>query len=178
MLFRFWGGVSVRCLPFQGVVALLFASLFLCYSAPWAYAQGVITTMAGSTRPFRGDGGVATSAPLGRLSGVASDTAGNVYAADSDNNIVVKISPAGTLTVVAGNGIGGFSGDGGPATNASLDSFQGVVLDAAGNLYIADSSNNRVRKVRSDGTAPSSDRDIQSDTVVQANDPFRKELEN
>jgi hypothetical protein len=76
--------------------------------------------VAGSTWVFRGDGGPAVNAPLGQVCGVAVDSAGNVFATDSDNCLVVKVSPSGTLKVVAGNGVCGFSGDGGPATAASL----------------------------------------------------------
>jgi NHL repeat len=77
------------------------------------------------------------------------DAAGNLYIADSGNNRIRKITPSGTITTVAGNGEGGFSGDGGPATSAMLDDLIGVAVDAAGNLYIA---GKRVRKVTPGGT--------------------------
>jgi uncharacterized protein (TIGR03437 family) len=112
----------------------------------------VITTVAGSAWVFRGDGGLATSAPLGRSRGVAVDAMGAVFAADEENCLVVKILPSGILRVVAGNGIWGYSGDGGPATSASLAGPRGVAVDSAGNLYIADSGNNRIRKVSPAGT--------------------------
>lgn len=73
--------------------------------------------------------------------------AGNVYVADPRNNLVERIGPDGTLTVVAGNGAQGFSGHGGPATSASLYFPIAVVLDSAGNLYIADKYNDRIRMV-------------------------------
>ena len=115
--------------------------------------------MAGSKSEFRGDGGLATKAPLGPVIGIALDPAGNVFACDNDNNIVVKISPAGVLTVVAGNGVLAFSGDGGPATSASLaldisrlvGANSQVAVDAAGNLYIAETISHRVRKVTPGG---------------------------
>jgi len=110
-------------------------------------AQNVITTVAGSQWVFRGDGGPAVNAPLGWIRGVAVDSSGSAFAADPDNHLVVKISPAGVLSVVAGNGTQGFSGDGGLATSASLRDPGGIVVDAAGNLYIADTSNQRIRKV-------------------------------
>jgi uncharacterized protein (TIGR03437 family) len=121
-------------------------------SAPAARAQGVITTVAGSTWVFRGDGGPGTDAPLGRATGVAVDTAGAVYATDPGNCLVVKTLASGILRVVAGNGICGYSGDGGPATAASLKDPWGVAVDAAGNLYIVDTGNVRIRKVTPAGT--------------------------
>jgi len=116
-------------------------------------AQGVITTVAGTTWRFTGDGGPATNAPLGDLWGIAVDSAGNVLAVDMENHLVVRIAPNGILTVVAGTGTPGFSGDGGPATRAMLSFTEsgGVASDAAGNLYIADSANRRVRKVTPEG---------------------------
>ena len=112
-------------------------------------SNGVITTIAGSigsTGVVIGDGGPPAGAQLffGGGSGVAMDAAGNVYV--SEFNRVRKISQ-GTITTVAGTGIAGFSGDDGPATDAQLSSPQGIGLDAAGNLYIADSGNVRVREV-------------------------------
>jgi uncharacterized protein (TIGR03437 family) len=124
----------------------------LLLSAAPLCGQGIVTTVAGSQWVFRGDGGPANSAPLGPIKGVAVDSAGDFFVTDSGNNIVVKVSPAGVLTIVAGNGIPGFSGDGGPATSASLSAPTGVALDTAGNLYIADGGNDRVRKVTVGGT--------------------------
>src|SRR5271157_1277868 len=120
--------------------------LGLCLWCAGAPAQ-IITTVAGTDFVFPTTPLPALNAPLGGVQGVAVDAQGNVYAADSSNNIVVRISPNGMLTVVAGNGIAGFSGDGGPATSASLNGPLGVALDSAGNLYIADYQNNRIRKV-------------------------------
>ena len=75
------------------------------------------------------------------------DASGNLYIADTYNNRVRKVSTAGIITTVAGNGTWGSSGDGGSATSAQLSNAQGVAVDGAGNLYIADSNNARVRKV-------------------------------
>ncbi len=113
------------------------------------FAQ-VITTIAGTSTLFPTPV-QAKLAPLGQIGSVAVDKNGNVYAPDSGNNVVVRISPDGTLTVVAGNGIPDFSGDGGPATSASLFFPVGVAIDSSGNLYIADSYNNKVRKVTANG---------------------------
>jgi len=82
---------------------------------------------------------------------VAVDAAGNVYVADTGNHLIRKISPLGTVSTVAGDQAPRFAGDGGPATSGSLFSPEGVAVDAAGNLYIADKGNRRVRKVTSGG---------------------------
>ncbi len=108
---------------------------------------GTITTVAGNgTVSFSGDGGPATSASINIPYGVAVDSAGNLYIADTGNNRIRKVS-GGTITTVAGNGTASFSGDGGPATSASINEPWAVAVDSAGNLYIADYANNRIRKV-------------------------------
>ena len=110
-------------------------------------------TIAGNgTQGYGGDGGSATSAQLYTPSGVAVDTAGNVYIADFSNNRVRKVSTSGAITTVAGGGGSGYSGDGGPATNARLNLPSAVAVDSAGNLYIADTGNNRIRQVTPAGT--------------------------
>jgi sugar lactone lactonase YvrE len=96
---------------------------------------------------FKGDGDLAVLAQLDQPQGLAVDNAGNLYIADSNNERIRKVTPAGIITTVAGNGTPGFSGDGGLATTAQLSGPSAVAVDAAGNLYIADSSNNRIRKV-------------------------------
>src|SRR5260221_8621169 len=135
-------------------IVLLAASLvagFPAFIRPLCWAQGIITTVAGGGGFFRGDGDAAVRALLGQVEGVAVDRAGNIFATDFDHHLVVKISPDGILTVVAGNGIAGFSGDGGPGNRASLHTPLAVATDAAGNLYIADSGNQRIRRVTLDG---------------------------
>src|SRR5439155_1463483 len=97
-----------------------------------------------------GDGSPATSAQLLGAQGVALDGAGNLFIADAER--IRKVSPDGIITTVAGNGSQGSSGDGGPAINAYLDRPQGIAVDRAGNLFIADARNNRIRKVSSSGT--------------------------
>lgn len=113
--------------------------------------QGIVSTIAGTTLAFPSPIG-AVNAPLGLLGGIAVDAQGSVYAADNVNNVVVRIAPSGQLSVVAGNGLVGFGGDGGSATSAWLSSPAGVAVDIAGNLYIADSGNQRIRRVSTDGT--------------------------
>lgn len=114
---------------------------------------GTITTLGGSgTAGFSGDGGAATSAQLNSPYDVAADAAGNVYVADTLNHRVRKIDAGGTITTVAGTGMLGFSGDGGPATAAQLHHPIGLELDSSGNLYIADFDNHRIRRVTPAGT--------------------------
>jgi len=112
-------------------------------------ATGTITTVAGTgVRGYAGDGGPATSAELTFPSGVAVDAAGTVFIADRANNRVRRVdATTGVITTVAGIGSFGYSGDGGPATSAALGSPEGLAVDGAGNLFIADTSNNRVRRV-------------------------------
>jgi uncharacterized protein (TIGR03437 family) len=115
-------------------------------------AAGIITTVAGNgSQGYPGDGGPATSAELYNPSGVVVNTSGSVYIADTSNSRIRKVSAAGIITTVAGNGAEGYSGDGGPATSAQLFYPSGVALDASGNLYIADQNNNRIRKVSATG---------------------------
>ena len=111
-------------------------------------SAGTITTVAGNgVEAYSGDGGPATDASLNSPRGVFVDASGNLYIADEDNDRIRKVDVEGSITTVAGNGIGGFGCDGGPATDASLDDPEGVFVDAAGNIYIADTDNSRVRMV-------------------------------
>ena len=110
--------------------------------------SGIITTIAGNgTLGYSGDGGPATAAELSAPTFITTDNAGNVYFTDGNNNRLRMINTAGIISTIAGNGLMGYGGDGGPATAAKLNTPQGITIDAAGNLYIADWSNNRVRKV-------------------------------
>ncbi|HXP08168.1 MAG TPA: Ig-like domain repeat protein [Acidobacteriaceae bacterium] len=114
-----------------------------------ALTPGIITTVAGNgTGGYTGDGGPATSAELNTVFRQAIDSAGNIYFAEYNDNRIRKIAAGtGIITTVAGNGTAGFSGDGGPATSAKIYGPQGVFVDSAGNLYIADFNNSRIRKV-------------------------------
>jgi sugar lactone lactonase YvrE len=114
--------------------------------------DGIISTIAGNgLGGFAGDGGVASLAQIDEPHGVAVDGSGNLFIADTNNQRIRKVSPDGAITTVAGNGITGFSGDGGPALSAQLSSPFGLAADSAGNVFIADSSNSRIRKVSADG---------------------------
>ena len=112
--------------------------------------NGTISTVAGNFglgAGFSGDGGPATSAKLNFPSGIAVDVAGNLYIADTHNSRIRKVDLSGIITTVAGSNSTGFSGDGGAATSATLNEPVGVRADGAGNLFIADTNNNVVRKV-------------------------------
>ncbi len=113
----------------------------------------IITTIAGTgTAGFSGDNGPATAAEINGTQGLAMDRAGNLFMADVYNNRIRKIDPAGIITTVAGGGSGGlFSGDGGQATAAGLFQPFGVAVDNAGDIYIGDLANYRVRKVNAAG---------------------------
>ena len=114
--------------------------------------EGVIVTVAGfANSGYSGDGGPATSARLSYPSGVAVDASGNLYIADTGSHHVRKVSAAGIITTVAGQGEEGYSGDGGPASSAQLRSPSGVAVDQSGNLFIADYGNDRIRKISIDG---------------------------
>jgi uncharacterized protein (TIGR03437 family) len=120
-------------------------------------ATGIISTVAGGTTfGYSGDGGPATSAalsaPIQPYNGLAIDPAGNLYISDDYNHAIRMVSAAtGIITTIAGNGSPGFAGDGGPATKAQLWYPAGICFDSAGNLYIADQFNYRVRKVNTAG---------------------------
>ena len=111
-------------------------------------SSGVISTYAGTgIAGFSGDGGPASSARINAPLGITLDSAGDLVFADAVNNRVRKITPAGIISTIAGNGTAGYSGDGGPALDASMNTPWGVAYDSAGNLFISDRNNNVVRKV-------------------------------
>ncbi|MGV3561375.1 NHL domain-containing protein [Larkinella arboricola] len=122
-------------------------------------ANGIITTVAGQYTGgqggngggYGGDGGPATSATLNSPAGLAVDAQGNVFIADAGNNRIRKIDTNGIITTVAGSGTRGYTGDGGPATSATLSSPGGIVVDPEGNLFMVDRGNYVVRKVDSNG---------------------------
>jgi RHS repeat-associated protein len=114
--------------------------------------DGIITTVAGTgTRGFSGDGGPATEAELFGPRGAAVGPDGSVFIADTGNNRIRRVGPDGTITTVAGTGTNGYSGDGGPATEAQLYGPSDVAIGADGSIYIADTITDRIRYVGPDG---------------------------
>lgn len=151
------GGSATRAgLTASGVALDGYGNVFICDAGNNRVRKvdtnGIITTVAGNgTDGYSGDGGRAANASFGFISGVAVDTHGNLFIADRYNNRVRKVDGRGVITTVAGNGSGDYSGDGGSAINASLWAPSGVAVDAYGSLFIADTSNNRIRKVDPNG---------------------------
>ena len=114
--------------------------------------SGIISTIAGTgTIGFSGDGGPATLAQLALPSQITEDSAGNLYICDYDNNRIRKIDTAGIITTFAGNGTLGSSGDGGPATLASISGAFGIVADSSGNILFSDAGENEIRQVSTSG---------------------------
>ena len=111
-----------------------------------------ITTVAGNGIPANsGDNGPATSAAILQVRGIAIDRAGNIYIAQNTTNVIRKVDTAGNISTIAGNGTAGYTGDNGPALQAEVNRPSGLAIDAAGNLYIADSGNNAIRKIDASG---------------------------
>ena len=114
--------------------------------------NGIISTVAGSgTAGNSGDGGAAISASLNYPYGIAVDSSGNLYIADTENHSIRKVGTNGVISTVAGIGTFGYHGDGGAATSAALTYPTSVAIDSSGNLYIADQYNHRIRKVDTSG---------------------------
>ena len=114
--------------------------------------EGIITTVAGTGEPgFSGDGGQASAAKLDDPEAIAFDAVGDLYIDDYNNERIRRVDQQGIITTVAGTGEPGFSGDGGPATAAKLNEVEDISFDANGDLLIADTSNNRIRRVDQKG---------------------------
>lgn len=114
--------------------------------------QGIITTIAGdSVAAYTGDGGPATAAQVHFVTAMCADTADNLYLAEAGDGVIRKIDASGIITTVAGSGASGFSGDGGMATNATFYTPTWIFVTDAGEMYIADDGNNRIRKVNKAG---------------------------
>src|ERR1039458_5327621 len=123
-------------------------ALAVCSPRGWGADDARVTyqveTVAGSSRI--GDGGPALAAQFSNIQGIAIDRLGNLYLSDTDNHRVRKVS-GGAVTTIAGTGVAGFSGDGKSALNAQLNFPYGLAVDSAGNVYVADLGNQRVRRI-------------------------------
>ena len=149
--------VTLSCLALAvlcaGLPTLRASAALQMQSASEVTRHSTITTIGGNgIASGSGDGGPATQATLNTPASIAIDTSGNVYVADAFNHRVRKIAPDGVITAFAGTGQAGADGDGAQARDAQLRSPLGVAVDEAGNLYIADTYNHRIRKVSTDGT--------------------------
>ena len=151
-----WGSPGGGAVRIQAAVLELVDGSILANgsSGNGAIHEGLIIRSVAGTgfEGYDGDGGSATQAMLNGPAGVDVDDAGNIYIADSDNHCIRKVHPDGIITTVAGNGSRGYNGDNIPATSAQLSRPTDVAVDSAGNIYIADSSNQRIRKVDPNGT--------------------------
>jgi uncharacterized protein (TIGR03437 family) len=130
---------------------------------------GVISTVAGAgIAGSSGDEGAATGARLASPRGVVADDMGDIFIADTGNHRIRQVTPDGVIHSIAGSGAPGFSGDGGPAAGALLNGPQGLFLDGAGDLYFADTGNNRIRRLVPDPVAPAPVIQPAAITVVNA----------
>lgn len=148
-----WSTGSIPLSPGRNVIAL--TALDDAGNSSWpvslivnAVLPSVLTTVAGTgVQGYSGDGGPAVIAQTSRPVRLAFDQAGNFYFTDYNNHSIRRVTPDGSISTVAGNGRAGFSGDNGPAVLAQLNLPAGVAVDLAGNLYIADTGNHRIRRV-------------------------------
>ena len=139
----------------QGIALDSLGNLFIADAGNFVVRRvvlstGIISTYAGTpgTQGFPTSGAAATSTPLSFPGGVAADANGNLFIADENDNVICRVDVASKiLTIVAGTGAFGFSGDGGPATSATMAAPDGVALDSAGNIYISDAENAVIREV-------------------------------
>ncbi len=148
------GGSATFNVAVSGTGPFTYRWQFNGTNLPATVAASIITTVAGSGFTgfgYSGDGGAATNAKLNSPFGIAADASGNLFITDTGNNRIRKVSTNGIITTVAGNGVPDYSGDGFSATSASLKTPFSVAVDFIGNLFIADTDNNRIRKVSTNG---------------------------
>src|SRR5262249_4606501 len=137
-------------LPMKRIAFLAFSLGIPILSSVNGLAQpATIATYVGPSLPASGS--PAINQTIGVPQGVTPDGAGGFYVASATQNRIYRVGPDGTLTVIAGNGFTGYAGDGGPASAARLNYVHGVAVDGAGNVFIADTNNNRIRKVTPGG---------------------------
>lgn len=132
---------------YSALLAAMLANMPQQASAQCTTGTNIATVAGNHTNGYSGDGGESTAAQMGSPFAVAADAAGNFYIADYFNNAVRKVDASGIMTTIAGDGTPGFSGDGGLAVSSRLNGPASVTLDAAGNIYIADKFNERIRKI-------------------------------
>jgi len=147
---------SAKCTSPTAVVVDTFGNLYISDAGNNVIrkvsSNGIITTIVGNgTGGYTGDGGQATLATLNNPTGIAIDNIGNLYISDAGNNVIRMVNTAGIITTIVGNSTIGYTGDGGQATSASLNTPGQIAIDSLGNLYIADISNNAIRKVNTNG---------------------------
>jgi len=132
---------------------LLLLSAFFCLYSSTLFAQTIYTVAGDGTAAYGGDGGPSALSKVNVPYGVATDAAGNIYIADHDNNRIRKINTSGTITTIAGTGLGSYlaSQDGGPATAAWIKWPIGIAVDASGNVFFSDAGNNIIRKISTSG---------------------------
>ncbi|EFC42803.1 predicted protein [Naegleria gruberi] len=152
------GGLATKAELFEpyGVVTSSSGDVFIadtsnCRIRKVSSSTGIITTVAGGTCGF-GDNVLAVDAQLNTPYGISVNSKGELFIADTNNHRIRKVSSSGFISTIAGNGVGGFSGDGGLATNANLFKPSKVVVNSIGEIFIADSSTNRIRKILTNGT--------------------------
>lgn len=147
---------AAKCTSPTAVVVDTFGNLYISDAGnnvirKVSKSGGITTVVGNGTGGYTGDGGQATLATLNNPTGIAIDNTGNLYISDAGNNVIRMVNTAGIITTIAGNGTIGHTGDGGQATSASLNTPGQIAIDSLGNLYIADISNNAIRKVTSNG---------------------------
>lgn len=130
---------------------ILFLSIIFTILFKFSDAQIIYTIVGTGVGGYNGDGISASSAQISSPSAVAVDTAGNVYIADQVNFRIRKVTPSGVISTIGGNGVYGYSGDGGPATSAMITGPYDIHVDRLGNVYFADNANQRVRKISTSG---------------------------